>query len=130
MSPEALTSANFRLRLKLTVDHQSRLVINFYTSVENKTCCPSPDRSGYPTAGLENYGAPGFSVGVHWRASARGVIADSRMKLLKKNLRLFKGTANHEMVHFLCLHRLISDHHKRSKKKPGSFDPGFFLGFV
>jgi len=53
-------------------------------------CChkngfwPSPDSSGYPTAGLEGWRAKAPGVGAYRRGLARGVIADSRNQLLRK----------------------------------------------
>jgi len=39
----------------------------------NKDHHPSPDRRGYPTAGLEGWRAKGFGIGAYWKAKARGV---------------------------------------------------------
>jgi len=43
------------------------------TDCAKKDCCPSPDRRGYPTAGLEGWRVKGFGVGAYWKAKARGV---------------------------------------------------------
>jgi len=83
-SLEARTRSELQIEAKLTVDQRSGLTIDCHTSGENKDCRPSPDSSGYPTAVPEGWGVQGFGVGVHGSVLARGVIADSRIKLLKK----------------------------------------------